>query len=293
MNFSVMTVSFPIDEETYGELKTLCEEAAREDGANYELVMNLQIARNYESSGFFVLVYDDEQNKLAGMASAVDMMGLNTFEWSLLVSPMYRQLGIGNALYNTLQEGLHIRGAAGELALTVENSPTGASYLSEKGYQYSFSEATLEARAELMTPYDGLSIRQFDSVDHQATAQIFCAAFGDTADEAHELIKFNTTTAGLVLWVAELNGNVVGTVTTRKEGDIQWLTALAVHPTYEGRGIGTALLNWVKDYALRGGEKAVLLDVEIENNRALSVYNKAGFMKTLQIDYYVYEGQKS
>ena len=290
MNFSAITVSFPIDEETYSEMKALCEEAAQEDCANYELVMNLHTARNYEMSGFFILVYDDEQNKLAGMASAVDMMGLNTFEWSLLVSPMYRKIGIGHALFSTLHEGLEMRGAVGELALTVENSPFGASYLTEKGYQYSFSEATLEAKAEFMMPYEGLCIRPFGHSDREALVTIFSSAFGDTAEEANELIDFNSTSADLVLWVAEMNGQVVGTVTTRKDGEVQWVTALAVHSNYEGRGIGTALLNWVKDYALRGGEKTVLLDVEIENNRALAVYEKASFIKTMQIDYYVFVG---
>ena len=290
MNFSAITVSFPIDEETYSELKALCKEAAQEDSVNYELVMNLQLARNYEMSGFFVLVYDDDQNKLAGVASAVDMMGLNTFEWSLLVSPIYRKLGIGNALFGSLHEGLEVRGAVGELALTVENSPFGANYLTKNGYQYSFSEATMEAKAELMAPYEGLFIRPFDHSDREAIVDIFCTAFGDTEEEAHELINFNSTAADLNLWVAELDGNVVGTVTTRKEGEAQWVTALAVHPKYEGRAIGTALLNWVKDYALRGGEKIVLLDVEIENNRALSVYEKANFIKTMQIDYYVFVG---
>ncbi|MEO4053877.1 GNAT family N-acetyltransferase [Solibacillus sp. CAU 1738] len=290
MNFSAITVSFPIDEETFGELKALCQEAAQADAANYELVMNLHAARNYEMSGFYVLVYDDEQNKLVGMASAVDMMGLKTFEWSVLVSPMYRQLGIGNALVNVLQEGMAVRGAEGELALTVENSPFGANYLMKKGYHYSFSEATLEAKAEMMTPYDGLTIRRFEFKDTLALVEIFSAAFGDTLEEAHELIEFNSTTADLILWVAEVDNVVVGTVTTRKEGEVQWVTALAVHPEFEGRGIGSALLNWAKDFAYRGGEKTVLLDVEIENLRALSVYEKAGFIKSMQIDYYVYGG---
>ena len=85
---------------------------------------------------------------------------------------------------------------------------------------------------------------------------------------------------------AELDGEVVGTVTTRKEGEVQWISAFAVAPNKQGRGIGTQILNWVKDYALQNGERYVMLDVEIENDKAIRVYEKAGFLKLMQIDYF-------
>ena len=103
MNFSFMTVSFPVDLETYNEMKGLCEEAHKADGVHYESILNLPNAQNYEVSGFFVLVYSDEDDRLVGLASAIDLIGLNTFEWSILVSPMYRRIGLGDAIYNVLQ----------------------------------------------------------------------------------------------------------------------------------------------------------------------------------------------
>ncbi|MBH9787869.1 GNAT family N-acetyltransferase, partial [Clostridioides difficile] len=42
-----------------------------------------------------------------------------------------------------------------------------------------------------------------------------------------------------------------------------------------------------KDYASKVGATFVMLDVEVDNKKALSVYEKAGFMKAQQIDYYV------
>ena len=291
MNFSAITVSFPVDEETFAELTTLCKEATQTDGACYNTVLNLPIAKSYESKGFYVLVYNDDEDKLVGAASAVDLMGLDTYEWSMLVAPMYRQLGIGDALLNVLREGMATRGADGELAIMVESSNFGREFLESRGYVYSFSEATFEAKAEVAALRSDLVIRQFQSKDTEALVDIFSGAFGDMREESLELIHFNTTTAGLILWVAEQAGEVVGTVTTRKEGEVQWITAFAVAPNMQGKGIGTSLLNWVKDIALRGGEKTILLDVEVENDQALAVYEKAGFMKSSQVDYFVYTGQ--
>ena len=76
MNFSFMTVSFPVDLETYNEMKALCEEAHKVDRVHYESILNLPHAQNYEASGFFILVYNDEDDQLVGLASAIDLMGL-------------------------------------------------------------------------------------------------------------------------------------------------------------------------------------------------------------------------
>lgn len=135
-----------------------------------------------------------------------------------------------------------------------------------------------------------VTLRPFMQKDTEALISIFSDAFGDMREESLELIEFNTTTEGLVMWTAEMDGEVVGTVTTRKEGEVQWITAFAVSPKRQRQGVGTQILNFVKDYAIRSGDKTILLDVEIENMGALRVYEKAGFMKSSQVDYYIYIG---
>lgn len=292
MNFSIMTVSFPIDEETYKEIKQLCDDAFTADKYNYSSVLNLYDSISSNVRGFFVLAYDEEQGQLVGVASAMDQMGLNTYEWSILISPMYRQIGIDEALLKVLGDGLHQRGAEGELALVIENDKSRRKFVEKYGYSYSFSEATFEAKPEEMEELKHINIRPyFESTDRDVLIEIFSEAFGDLREEALELISYNTTTADRILWIATLNDEVAGTITSSKEGEVQWITALAVHPTKQGLGVGTVLLNWVKDFALRNGDKMVKLDVEVENERALAVYERAGFMKSMQVDYFVYSGE--
>lgn len=288
MNFSFMTVSFPIDAETLAEIKDVCAQAYEADAVHYESILNVPVAQNYDAQGFFVLVYNDESDQLVGVASAIDMMGLNTYEWTIVVAPMYRQIGLGDAIYNVVRDGLKVRGSNGELALMMEGVGQGRQFLEQRHYAYSFSEATLEVPAEAVVLPAHIKVRPFASNDTDALVAVFSEAFGDTLEEAQDLIDFNAETEGLELWVAEVVGAVVGTVTTRKEGDAQWISALAVHPNAAGQGVGTALLQFVKDMAFTAGEKVVMLDVEIENDRALSVYEKAGFTKSAQIDYFAY-----
>lgn len=286
MNISVITVSFPLDGETLNELKILCEEATLNDYRVYETIMNIPSAGSFESKGFMVLAYEDDHDVLVGAASAIDLMGLHTYEWSLVVTPAYRQKGIGTALVKVLQAGLEERGAEGQLAVVIDGSPYGHTFIEKFGYSYSFSEATLETKAEPVELRDDIQIAPYAGEQTELIA-IYSDAFGDLPSESEELIAFNTSTHGRKLWVAHKDDHVVGTVTTAEENEIQWVTALAVQPQYQGQGIGTALLSFSKDYASKQSAKFVMLDVEIENRKALSVYEKAGFMKAQQLDYYV------
>lgn len=286
MNISVITVSFPLDGETLEEVRVLCEEATTHDYRVYETIMNVPQSGSFESKGFMVLAYDDDQDRVVGAASAIDLMGLHTYEWSLVVAPMYRQIGIGSALFEVLQAGLVERGSEGQLALVVDGAPFSQKFIERSGYTYSFSEATLETKAEPVDLCDDIQIEKYAGENEQLVA-IYSEAFGDLPEESEELIVFNTSEDERKLWVARKDGEVVGTVTTAAESDVQWVTALAVHPMHQGKGVGTALLSYSKDFASRCGAKYVMLDVEIENSKALSVYEKAGFMKAQQIDYYV------
>jgi len=286
MNISVMTVSFPLDGETLKEVKFLCEEATVQDYRVYETIMNVPMASSFETKGFMVLAYEDDKDLLVGAASAIDLMGLHTYEWSLVVTPAYRQKGIGTALVEGIQVGLEERGAEGQLAVIIDGSPYGHTFIENKGFTYSFSEATLETKAEAVTLQKDINIQPYNG-EQAELITIYSEAFGDLPEESEKLIAFNTSKNGRKLWIAYRDGAVVGTVTTAKENEIQWVTALAVHPNCEGQGIGTALLSFSKDYASKVGAAFVMLDVEVDNKKALSVYEKAGFMKAQQIDYYV------
>ncbi|MFC7686162.1 GNAT family N-acetyltransferase [Ureibacillus sp. GCM10028918] len=292
MNLSIITQSFPIDPETFNEIKTLCESALVVDQYNYSSVLNLLDSTRHDVKGFFVLAYDDEQGELVGVASAVDQMGLNTYEWAILVSPMYRDIGLDEAILKVIGDGLHQRGAEGELALVIEKDVPRRKFVEKYGYSYSFSEATFEATPQTLESVGSVHIRPYlEATDQDALIEIFSTAFGDLREESIELIHYNTMSEGRILWIAELEGEIVGTVTSSKEGNAQMISALAVHPDKQGQGIGTALLRWVKDFALRNGSTNVMLDVEIENERALAVYEKAGFIKSMQVDYFVYTGE--
>lgn len=291
MNIALIQESLPIDEETYKEIKKLSEFATNVDQCSYATALNLSLLQKSYSRGFCILAYDEETNKLVGLITAVDKIGLDTYDWSMLIDPMYRKAGIDEALLSVLSKAFKERQAIGELVVLLENDMYGRKIVEKYGYTYSFSEATFEAKTANCELNASIHIRPYEeSKDLEALIDIFRETFGDLREETLELIEMNVNVPERVIWVAEQDGEVVGTVTTAKEGMSQWVTSLAVHPIHQRKGIATGLLNWVKNYAYQSGEERILLEVEIENEEALSLYIKAGFSKFLQLDFYVYEG---
>jgi ribosomal protein S18 acetylase RimI-like enzyme len=80
--------------------------------------------------------------------------------------------------------------------------------------------------------------------------------------------------------VAEINGSIAGyqiSTSTQAGGH---LARLAVHPEYQGRGIGYGLVLDMLSQFRRRGAHAVTANTQHDNLVSLSLYQKAGFERT-------------
>lgn len=97
------------------------------------------------------------------------------------------------------------------------------------------------------------------------------------------------------IFVAKINDVIVGYITfiirekinqnpkfrRRKQLNIE---AMCVDDNYRGKGIGTALLNFIKEEAIRNNCTDIYLTVNEENKNAIKTYEKFG-MKVKNISY--------
>jgi GNAT superfamily N-acetyltransferase len=83
-------------------------------------------------------------------------------------------------------------------------------------------------------------------------------------------------------FVAEVDGRVVGTVGAGagEFGGTAALTALWVDPRFRGKGIGTALIDAVAEWARSERCTEILLWVTDVNNAAERLYERHGFTRT-------------
>lgn len=89
--------------------------------------------------------------------------------------------------------------------------------------------------------------------------------------------------------VAEADGTVVGAVWTRIMHDYGHVDdhtpslAIALHPNYRSRGIGTALMTRMLEWLRQCGYQQVSLSVQ-KDNRAVQLYQRLGFTTVLDHD---------
>ncbi|MFX3672965.1 MAG: GNAT family N-acetyltransferase [Paenisporosarcina sp.] len=284
MELSIMTVSFPVDFDTAEEIYHLVTTTELEDKFSYEQVLNLYAITDDATKGFAVLAYVGEE--LVGLISAIDMIGIHSYEWSGLVLPDFRRRGVGKALLKALSRNLEARGAESELAVAVKNAPHAKVFLDAERYEWNFSEATLQANAIEEVAERKVEVKPL-SDEHESLTRILMDAFEDTEGEVQTLMTFNQSDPRRHVFVANKDGETVGTVTVVEGEDTLWVTALATSPELQGQGIGSSILRFVLGEAGRRGVKTVMLDVEVDNDKALSLYEKVGFSPVMQVDYYV------
>lgn len=87
--------------------------------------------------------------------------------------------------------------------------------------------------------------------------------------------------------VWEENGMAAGYINFRilaGEGEIE---RVAVHPLLRGRGFGRKLMEAMVEYASGQGVRDITLDVRVNNQTAINLYESCGFVKeAIRKDYY-------
>jgi ribosomal protein S18 acetylase RimI-like enzyme len=134
-------------------------------------------------------------------------------------------------------------------------------------------------RALPKTPLAPAQVRPVTDDDAPAIVTIDRAAF--TAHWWHtEATQRQRISSSLYFVVAEVEGAVAGYA----DGDLHppraHLNRLAVHPAYQGRGIGASLLHHALQTFWRGGATEVSLNTQTENLASQRLYRRFGFVPT-------------
>jgi len=125
-----------------------------------------------------------------------------------------------------------------------------------------------------------LHLRQFTMDDYEAVytlwESVVPAISIRPSDQREEIAKKLSRDPDLFL-VAEEDGRIVGVIMGAWDGRRGWLHHLAVAPTHQGRGIGTALLAEVERRLKSRGCLKVNLLVHRDNGGARRLYQSLGY----------------
>ncbi len=134
-------------------------------------------------------------------------------------------------------------------------------------------------------------IRKFEPEDFPCVIDIERQVFNEH-DPYFYMQFYETCSEGFI--VAEMNGRVIGYVVgfLTKEGTGR-VFSLAVHPAYQGRGAGSALLKELAGIFRNYGAVEIILEVRSGNIRARKFYEKHGFYQTGIVEKYYNDGENA
>jgi len=134
-------------------------------------------------------------------------------------------------------------------------------------------------------------IRKFEPADFPCVIDIERLVFNEQ-DPFFYMQFYETCSDGFI--VAEVNGFVVGFVVGFLSSETTGrIFSLAVHPSYQNRKLGSALLKEIIDVFRKMGVSEIILEVRSGNVKARRFYERHGFITTDVLEKYYNDGESA
>lgn len=79
--------------------------------------------------------------------------------------------------------------------------------------------------------------------------------------------------------VLEIDGQIIGYASLRFVGNEGDINTISVARDFQRKGYGQLLLNWLEQTAKENGVKELFLDVRTDNDPAIAIYKKNGYLR--------------
>ena len=222
-----------------------------------------------------------EGDRLVGF---LGIYGFETLpELAGMVDPDARRRGIGTALLDAAISLCRDRGALRPLLIVPRASPTGRRLALRGGGVLDHSEHALVLSGDPITgPHGPVGLRRANVADIPLISRLLELGFGGPApdDLASRLDSTYERTV-----IVELDGSAVGTLRFRHAEGAR-IYAFVIDPAWRGRGIGRAALGRACGQLRAEGTSWIGLEVDAENDRALTLYTSVGFTPIATEDYF-------
>jgi len=132
-------------------------------------------------------------------------------------------------------------------------------------------------------------LRRAQREDLETVASVLAAAFASyrplyteegyarTTPSARELaLRFDEGP----MWVADIGGAIVGTLSAVVQGDSLFLRSMAILPGARGERMGRQLLDEATRFAREGGARSLTLSTTPFLDRAIALYESYGFRRS-------------
>ncbi len=134
-----------------------------------------------------------------------------------------------------------------------------------------------------------VQIRQMKIEDYESVIALWQRAglpFEPQGRDSFQAISRQLQTSGHLMFVAEVDGQIIGTVFGSHDGRKGWINRLAVDPPYRRQGLAQKLIAKVEGALAQEGLIIVAALVESPNGPSLELFRKLGYEERRDIIYF-------
>lgn len=266
------------------DIRKLENECCKDEPLNMKLNWDMLTTRPAGETNDF-MEYDQDQ--LIGFLGLYDIERKSPdIELTGMVHPEHRCWGIFHELFILAKQECNNRKKKRILLITERHSSGGKGFVNSVGSKYSFSEYRMKFTGTTVPefPSFGITLRKAESTDYPELQALDKIGFGSDEDEDPKNFFVDVNHS---IDIAEVEGKCIGKIGTLMDGKDGYIFGFVIKPEYRRRGYGRAVLSLAMLKLISEQMiNTILLEVAVENERALPLYTSCGFKEVTVYDYY-------
>ncbi len=273
-----------LTESDYFQMIELQKKVKKEDSILFE--MDKQMAKEC----LFLLV--KKEGKLIAYAamfqhiqSEVEVFGM--------VDPMERRKGIWTQMSTAIKKWSVDKGVK-TFFIVERASQTGGEWVKSNQLSSMFTEFRLERSylGELEAVGRNnqnliMELATLEKAERYASFELHAFQSNESMEDRVVFIKQRIESKMYDYYEAFVGTLKVGQVCVGREDRMNGIFALAVHPSFRGKGYGEDILWKALNLLKKTNQNDIYLEVNTENETALGLYERVGFKKVSAYDYYL------
>ncbi|WP_242235613.1 GNAT family N-acetyltransferase [Bacillus cereus group sp. BfR-BA-01316] len=276
-----------LTENEIQQMKELAHICGQHDQIDYssDLHVNFLTNRNKDQIND-LLLYNGTQ--LIGTLNMYDFERPTKLELIGFVHPHFRKQRFGTNLLQTAMKEIQKRGADEALLIMNGDSASGKEFAKHMKLPYLYSEYSMEFKSKKThkTTENNIQLTLAPTKSLSDLIDISSKAFGDSVENTATWLQKMMNSSSHQVYSALIDNNVLGTITVTYQEHFTTLSGFAVHPSYQGKGYGKAILSYMTHTLFTNGATTIELQVETKNKNALKLYTQCGFEIMTKYDYY-------
>lgn len=282
-----------IDYQMISNLKEVClehDQTALKLELDYKLAVSKEGSKEDHMHVDFLYFAD---KKLVGYLGICSFGGQKP-ELNGMVDPAYRRKGIYSKLFSLAVNELYHHGFEKSLLICDRKSESGQSFLKSldlDGLKKAHSEYEMflnyKAFQQVKVGHRTL-LRKSSNQDAMEIAKQNAIYFGQPLEETKIIMPETEEKRGMTVYMADLEESCIGKIHLELSKGMGGIYGVGILPEYRGKGYGRQILLEGIGILMDQRAEGIKLQVEAENENALSLYNSCGFETASTMDYYIY-----